>query len=452
MFFFTKKEICPRCHQKTKLKSSGYCKTCDNLRNIISKIQESYHSGNPASTDAEYKFIREEFAYNRNKLNLQPNEISSDLTEIEKSFLSTLDSKSAEHFYITGEWIYQHFIDANYLISKFIKNGYLEFSKVKNFSSMTVTELKNLLKVNNIKATGIKVDLIDTAKQLSKEQINNYSSGEEYLRLTEKGLNTLGKRSVISRDSSMEEECLQLIFQNRLQDAWARVCEYESKKLVSRGIGINWSNAKKSFLFTMATKIPFELPEKLKKYEKELRAITIYCDMMGSNNAKQLFFARNKVDFDKELVNRPIQALRMLISGTDIPKDFVLENEAQNSWKYSDNVVEIFIEELKERINKAGLKNSKLSYSSMKDGTLHFTYNGYQIGRIKLGKKSSAMQIITMNLKTIPNEYGDDIVTTDDFVEWLENKSLETYINNIDKWIETIKVINVVSKNDKLIC
>ena len=451
MFFFAKKEFCPRCHQKAKLRTSGYCKTCDNLKNIIAKIQESYYSGNYASTDAEYNYIREEFAFSRNKINLQLDDTSSELTEIEKNFLSTLDSKSAEKFYITGEWIYQHFIDANYLISKFIKNGYLETSKMKSFNSMTIAELKQLLKSNSMKATGTKADLIAVAEQLSREQLNNYYSDKEYLRLTEKGLLITGKKSVISRDSAMEEECMQLILQNRLQDARSKVCEYESKKLVGRGIGINWNNAKKNFLFTMDTKLPFELPVKLKKYENELRAVSIYCNMMGSNNSKRLFLARNKIDFDKELLNRPLQALRMLTSGTDFPKDFVLENEVQNSWKYSENAVELFVNELKKKIKKAGLRNSGLAYSVIKDGILHFTYNGCQIGRIKFGKKTSSMQIITMKLRTIPCEYGDDIVTTDDFVDGLENKSLETYINNIDKWIEAIKVIDIVSKKNDIL-
>lgn len=51
-------------------------------------------------------------------------------------------------------------------------------------------------------------------------------------------------------------------------------------------------------------------------------------------------------------------------------------------------------------------------------------YEDLQIGRIKFGKKSSKMQIITK-----------------DNVIWLENEPIEVYLENIERWIEYIKEV-----------
>ncbi len=66
----------------------------------------------------------------------------------------------------------------------------------------------------------------------------------------------------------------------------------------------------------------------------------------------------------------------------------------------------------------------KLQYDELKDGTCNFMYEDMQIGRIKFGKKSSSMQIMSL-----------------DFVDWLKNETMETYLDNIPKWIKYLKEI-----------
>ena len=56
------------------------------------------------------------------------------------------------------------------------------------------------------------------------------------------------------------------------------------------------------------------------------------------------------------------------------------------------------------------------------------------------------MQIISMRIKRIPHEYGTDTIDLEDFVDWQENESLETYISLIDKWIDSCKVIDEMSE------
>ncbi len=422
---------------------SSYCEHCDGLRNTIATIQASYMAGNHEATETEYQQIKEDFAYDRNKLDVKSAERADSLTGLEKSFLASLESKPADKFYITGEWIYQHFIDVNYLVSKFLKNGYIEFSKSKAPQSMTVTEMKGVLKANGLKTTGTKSELAQTLSNLTKEQIEKAFGGKEYIRLTEKGIKEVGVKGIISRDGEMESRCISLILENKLAEAFQLVGNYESEKLIGRGIGTDWTNAKYEGKLTMKTKLPFNLPEQLAPHEKEMRAASIYCNMMGSNNAKRLFLSRNKIDFDSSLLDSPLHAMQMMALGVSIPKDFNVKGNAESKWVYTENAKERFLEELNKKEKQAKLKHGQILYEEQSSGLLNFTYNhGCQIGRIKFGKRTSGMQIINMKIKRIPSTYGDDIITFDDFVDWHENESLETYIELIDKWLDSCKVID----------
>ena len=81
-----------------------------------------------------------------------------------------------------------------------------------------------------------------------------------------------------------------------------------------------------------------------------------------------------------------------------------------------------FLNVLQDKIKVARLFPKYLTYNTMSNGIVNFTYKGCQIGRIYFGKKTSKMQIIN-SLNVI----------------WIENKSFEEYIQNIDKWIAYAK-------------
>lgn len=97
--------------------------------------------------------------------------------------------------------------------------------------------------------------------------------------------------------------------------------------------------------------------------------------------------------------------------------------------------IDLFLSELKTKILNSNLNVEKLNYDILKDGTYNFTYyypytdSNCQIGRIKLGKRSSKMQILTCG----ENAWASGSVI------WLENLTMEEYIKNIDKWIFYIK-------------
>ena len=76
-------------------------------------------AGNHEATENEY--LNKTFSFDRKKLDIKSAENKDTLTGLEKTFLAYVDLKSSEGFPIAGEWIYQHFIDPNYLISMFAK-------------------------------------------------------------------------------------------------------------------------------------------------------------------------------------------------------------------------------------------------------------------------------------------------------------------------------------------
>ena len=87
-------------------------------------------------------------------------------------------------------------------------------------------------------------------------------------------------------------------------------------------------------------------------------------------------------------------------------------------------LIQQIYETLETKLIEAGLVEDDLSIDQLKDGTYNFMYEDLQIGRIKFGKKSSKMQIITK-----------------DNVIWLENEPIEVYLKNIEKWINYIKEV-----------
>lgn len=104
------------------------------------------------------------------------------------------------------------------------------------------------------------------------------------------------------------------------------------------------------------------------------------------------------------------------------------ENQIIAARTYSDEDLVLsmdnFIKELKIKMTEANIKLEHLEYNVMSDKTYNFKYMGCQIGRMKITKKSSGMQILTASKVT-----------------WIENKHVLDYYKNIDKWIKYTKYI-----------
>lgn len=442
----TKIGYCKRCHNHTNINKLGYCEQCSLIRAYIeqSTSQDNLMNNRSPEVIDLYNKIKSLTAFDYNKINIENAEIVNDLDGIEKKFLEYLDSKSLDDFNLAGYWIYEHFIDCNYLISKFIKNGYLEISENRSISGMSADELKDILKNANLKVNGSKTDLIKRIEEyLSPDEITSLAaSGKKYFVLTDKGNNIKeNSTSTIAKDVDLEKECYSLILENKLSEAYSKIRTYESNKLVKRGLNCNWENTNntQSFNLYIDTTLPFKLPECLIKYEKELKAAAIYAQMMGAGEvkAKSFFVHNNNIDFDKQILDSVFHALYFLAMGVKLPIDFNIGDlgEKTKSGKnipqshFEELSIEKFIEQLKNELQEANYDTAKLKYDQLKDGTYNFSYNEFQIGRIKFGKRSSSMQILTK-----------------DFVSWLKNETMEIYLSNIKQWIEYIKEVEAERK------
>lgn len=441
VFEIKKEGRCIRCNKASLVDIQGYCEKCSVLKTMIHKQVALFQQFGNQSKEANdlYNVIKIETKYQKFLLDVDNAETIDTLSGIEKEFLSYVNSKSANGFELAGYWTYQHFIDCNYLISKFIKNGYLEISKNKNIESMSADELKTILKKVNLKVSGSKAELIKRIKEnLTKEQIEQFNDNEkEFFVLTNKGKDLLqGDSPIIAKDGDFEKECYALILDNKLNEAYKLVANYENNKLIKRGIGCDWSNVEaKTFYLYVDSELPFKLPQCLVEYEKELKAAAIYTQMMGANpmSAVSFFCKNNEIDFDKSIINKIIPAIYSIAQGIAIPSNIINElenidvkNTNRNNNKQLSNELSIdeFIKHLKDKIKNAGYNLHQLKYDIHKDGTYNFIYKDFQIGRVKFGKRSSKMQILN----------GDSVL-------WLENEDMETYIVKMDLWIDYIKSI-----------
>lgn len=430
---------CKRCYKFTTLDNLGYCDNCATLKKYIETIIKVEHRME-RDTDDLYNVVREANTFSFSKLDVENAEVVENLSGVEKSFLAYLNAKNVDKIEVAGYWIYEHFIDCNYLISKFIKNGYLEISEHKNLEYLTIEELKNILKLFNLKLSGTKPVLIQRIKEnINEEQLNQLIVKKKRIfNLTQKSNDILNNQiAIIANDVDFEYQCFNLILNNKLQEAYTLICNYENNKIAKRGIGCNWSNDEYKMLnLHIDSELPFRIPQCLEKYEKELKSTAIYARMMGANPTKAVSFFNNhfKIRCDKRIINEIlvtlcIYAIKPNLSEENIDKINNIEEEIKRIDNISQSVfaelsIDKFIETLQQKIQILGFDLDELKITQYKDGTYNFTYGECQIGRIYFGQKSSTMQILTLN----------DVI-------WLKNETFEKYIENIDKWIEYLQEI-----------
>lgn len=427
--------ICTRCHKTAKIKKYGLCEECFIAR------KELLNAANPEIYNQDtYIGINQNLdrllQYDFNKLDIENAEIVEHLSGIEKAFLLYCDFKSVDDFKIAMYWFYQHFIDCNYLISKFVKNGYLEIKYSTDFSKLTSDILKEALKQANLKVSGTKSEL---AKQIEENFTEEQKSelaknqGKKFV-VTDKGFQEIGKyKPIIANDVDFENNCYSLILENKLDEAYQMMCKYEQNKLVSRGLNCDWNNPpEKKFRINLEKELPFKLPNCMTPYEKDVKATAIYTNIMGANprNAVPFFCQRVSANIDRKILEKAFIFLCLYESGALNLNYSDIENLEQEQKRIKNTPADVFknlsIDDFIKAVNKkfidSGLNIDTLKYDVLKDGTYNFTYNDYQIGRIKIGKRSSKMQIVTKDLPI-----------------WLENLTMDEYTNNIDKWVEYTK-------------
>jgi len=239
--------------------------------------------------------------------------IDTSITSVEKSFLKYMDSQPINSPPIAAYWTYEYNIDYNKIINKFLDNNLLEISNHKSISRMKVVELKELLTKIGIKPSGNKENLIDLVnKNFTEAKLNSINNNEQYFILTEKGLEIVKNiKQSITKDLEFEDKCLELIQKNNFFEAYKMICEFETRKNIPRGLGINWENELykgldekannrfKNFLIEETNIIPKELLH----YEKNIKSCIIFGKMMGAGFNKIKLLISRKTDIDVKKTN-----------------------------------------------------------------------------------------------------------------------------------------------------
>lgn len=220
------------------------------------------------------------------------------LSSTERYFLKQMHGQNVNNPTVYAYWTYEYAIDFEEIMTKLIINGYLQLSDIFfDVDSLTVNQLKDILRKYNIKLSGKKEELKQRLyKNVPIDEISlEISPGNKKYMLT-----SLGKEAVsnlpdsITKNLELEDLCLKHIYSYDFDIAYKLICENELKKIIPRGLGLDWhSELSKglsafkielfhNFLNDVSTPIPFELMS----YSMELKACTILGIFFGVNALK----------------------------------------------------------------------------------------------------------------------------------------------------------------------
>lgn len=189
-------------------------------------------------------------------------------------------------------------------ISNLKENGYLTRDNHSYFlETMTIPELKNILKSLALPVSGKKAELTQRIIQNTSESQRKEICPDLYYVLTEKGI--LEEESYFSehkkQNLQLKENILSLIKKGDFREAVYCMCESYAKEIIAPGIGIDW-NDKEAIWNTKQKKLV-----KLQKYN--------FPDLDNSESFKQLLI---KCLFYKILIEHELwKAIALFIDETN---------------------------------------------------------------------------------------------------------------------------------------
>lgn len=234
-----------------------------------------------------------------NPFNISANPSSSiSLTSTEKYFLKKMHCQNVNNPTVYAYWTYEYAIDFETIMTKLLQNGYLRISNsYDELPSLTVVKLKTILKKYGLPITGKKADLIARIRgNLSFDQISSELGNEEHMYLlTDKGKEcTTNLPTSMTKNLELEDACLSLIYLNQFDAAYKLVCENEIKKIIPRGIGVDWnkelsqglSDFKINLFSSFYAEALYEIPYPLQPYTDQLKACAIIGVFLGTDARK----------------------------------------------------------------------------------------------------------------------------------------------------------------------
>ena len=136
------------------------------------------------------------------------------------------------------------------------------------------------------------------------------------------------------------------------------------------------------------------------------------------------YISENKQDVQLQATMPPSHKTEAEISSVDLKT--LLDNAPAEDRSPNEKQ---FLDSFFKKLEQNNLKQSLLTWNRLSDKILNISYNGSQIGRIKLTGRKTKMQILT-----------------DESVTWIESQSLDAYIQEQDKWIEHLKSLSIASR------
>lgn len=166
------------------------------------------------------------------------------LSCVEKSFLKYVCGRPVHNTYIAGYWTHTYGIDYQVVMSKFFNLGLLD-ARI-DLQNCTVKSLKDLLRTRGLRLSGKKCDLItrlESSGKLSSEELDTL---DEFRRYTPTKTGAEMVSAVVdsaTNDTNFEDEVITLLQEERLDDAYRRVVDWETSRPIPMGLGATGTNA-----------------------------------------------------------------------------------------------------------------------------------------------------------------------------------------------------------------
>lgn len=215
------------------------------------------------------------------------------LVGAEKSFLKYVNNHQIDSP-LPVYWFYEYGFNTDNLLSKLFGNGYLRIStNTETIESLTIAELKPILRKFNLVQSGKKAELIQRIKEnVPNIKLEPFVKNKQSFVATPKGTEIIKNTpDSITKDIDFEDNCLTCILNNNLENAYKLVCQRELNKKSPRGIGVNWHTELQQGLSQNQKQYYQGIIKSPKESNIQIKACVVLCEMLGSNkhNLKYLF-------------------------------------------------------------------------------------------------------------------------------------------------------------------
>ncbi len=235
--------------------------------------------------------------------------ISQPLSSVERSLLKYLSGRDLK-FVPAQYWYYEYGIDCEKEIHKFQALNLLEITNKRDVNSLTVLEVKAILKGKKISTTGNK-------KVLTDRLLENFSESElDSLLPPNNGvyaLTTLGTqitKSVhpsVTKDIELEDACLKDIRSGDYNSAFRKIATFRAMSPGKSGLGIDWKTRASEGLDNVELEYYENMFWGAQESERPYREGMILCEMLG-NPGKLRVLMKRLLDPSENINNAAIDA------------------------------------------------------------------------------------------------------------------------------------------------